>query len=292
MNLNIRETSPNLVMFVGTTPNIGTTAAAFAAARALAAGVGAERKIAYVCLNLKSSKIARYMGLRPFGYGLGEIRGELKAQHLSPERLEKVCLRLKQAPNLYVLHGNAQREQAELYTAADIEQLLTTAAEAFDVCIVDCSAYWDNAATVVAGMRCGSKMLVTVPRSDSFRDDYEAWIVHTASIFGVAPEEFALIVVQAGYHPDEYRTSEIQQSVGLTLAGVMPYERRLPLEMQRGRLDDALRNCRLFDRTAQDIARMIAAQTGIEWMLRAEASMSVRRRWRISKQTAEVKLGR
>ena len=49
-----------LIAFVGTTPNIGTTTAAYAAACRIAELTGLPA--AFLCLNLKSAKIHRYVG--------------------------------------------------------------------------------------------------------------------------------------------------------------------------------------------------------------------------------------
>ncbi len=55
MKIDTETQYANLAVFVGTTPGIGTTAAAFRTAAALASG-NSNSRIAYLCLNLKSSK--------------------------------------------------------------------------------------------------------------------------------------------------------------------------------------------------------------------------------------------
>src|SRR5690625_3439251 len=49
------------VLFTGTTPNIGTTVVAFGTALQLATRT--DKSLAYICLNLKSSKIHHYIGI-------------------------------------------------------------------------------------------------------------------------------------------------------------------------------------------------------------------------------------
>lgn len=258
-----RTQHSNIVMFVGTTPRIGTTIAAISTAMMLAQAAP-HLRIAYLCFNLKSSKVSRYLGLSDLHAGLSGLRADLKARSLTAEQLQTYCVRLKPTPNLYVLAGNRQREQAELYAPEDMEHLLDVAAQAFDICIVDCSAYWDNAATVITGWRAGLKYLVTMPILDAFQDDYRGWLVNTASLFDIAAEEFQLVLTQTGYSPDEYRLSEIQQAVGIPLAGSLPYDRQIAQDVQRGRLLDSLKLQQSFMKHATQLASKVAQHFNVD----------------------------
>lgn len=288
MNIDQAAGYPNLAMFVGTTPNIGTTSIAFQTAATLAAGAP-HRSVFYLCLNLKSSKISRYLGQTRAGYGLSDLRAELKAQQLTPQRLDKHAARFKQYPNLRVLSGNMQREQAELYTPEDIEHLLQTAAQAYDLCIADCSAYWDNAATIITALRSSVKLLVTVPQIDAFQDDYRGWMLNTASLFGISPQEFALILSQTGRHPDEYRSGEVQQAMKLTLAGEVPYDKQLAHEMQLGRLHEWCRGAASAARLLEPVCRLIVQQAGFEWSPVEEQKLLAKFRLRPVKRATEVR---
>lgn len=291
MRIGLGETLDNLVMFVGTTPNIGTTAIAYRTAAALAVGAPKSR-IAYLCLNLKSSKIARYLGIHDPHAELSMLRAELKARSLTAARLEKLCLRAKPLANLFVLCGNMQRAQAELFAPEDLEHLLMVAGEAYDLCIVDCSAYWDNAATVVSGMHAKVKLLVTQPKLDAFQDDYHGWITNTAAMFGIDPREFALILAQTGQSADEYRAGEIQQATGLPMIASIPYDKQLITDMQQGRLQSWQLTNRAAARAIHPVCRYIAKRTGIDWAS-SEAPRSLlgirMRRW---KQAAEQAVGK
>jgi len=287
MNAIHEAAYPNLVMFCGTTPNIGTTAAAFGAAVALAAGA-AELSVAYLCLNLKSSKIGRYIGRAVPDTGLGALRTDLKARTLTPERLEKHCLRLKGIPNLRVLPGNMQRAQAELYEPEDIEHLLQTAARTYDIIIADCHAYWDNAATIVTALRAGTKLLVTLPRLDSFQDDFHAWIRETACLFEIEPQQFELVLLQTGLYPEEYRAGEIEQVTRLTVAGTLPYDRQLAIEMQRGQLHEWLLQDTAV-KSVEKIAERIAARLHVAWEPPGETRLMARFKLRAIKRAMEVR---
>lgn len=276
----------NVVMFVGTTPNNGTTACAFSTAVALARG-SPNASVAFLCLNLKSSKIARYLGLTETG-GLGAIRANLKAQTLTEASLSRQTVRLKAPPNLYVLDGNMQREQAELYAPDDIEHLLHVASHAFDVCIADCNAYWDNAATVVTAMRAGVKLLVTSPSPGSFCDDYRGWLVHTASLFGITPDQFQLVVSEAAQIADAFHAREIEKSTGLEIIGNMPYDRRLAVDMQLGRLHEWCAGNPQGMQQMERIAARIAERLGIDHAANIERRAPVKLRFRGLRSHMEV----
>jgi hypothetical protein len=287
MSTKLEATYPNLVMFSGTTPNIGTTLAAFGTGIALAAGASGL-SVVYLCLNLKSSKIGRYIGRTSPDTGLGALRLDLKARTLTPERLEKHCLKLKGIPNLHVLTGNMQRAQAELYEPEDIEHLLQTAASAYDICIADCHAYWDNAATIVTALKASMRFLVTMPRLDAFQDDFHAWITETACLFDLAPQQFELVLAQAGRYPDEYRAGEIEQVTRLAVAGTLPYDKQLAHEMQRGRLHE-----RLLQDAAENpmgiLAKHIADRLHVAWKPPGVKRIMARFKLRAIKRAMEVR---
>lgn len=283
----IHEASyPNLVMFSGTTPNIGTTAVAFGTAVALAAGA-ADRSVMYLCLNLKSSKIGRYIGRAVSDAGLDVLRSDLKARTLTQDRLEKHAQMLKELPNLRVLTGNVQRAQAELYEPGDIEHLLQVAISTYDICIADCHAYWDNAATIVTALHASQKLLVTLPRLDAFQDDYHAWITETAGLFDLQPQQFELILSQTGLYPDDYRTGEIQQVTGLPVAGTMAFDRQLAQEMQRGGLHEWFLQDKGL-KQVERIAERIAHRLEVPWESPGEKRLLMRFRLRGVKRALEV----
>lgn len=224
----------NLLMLTGTTPNIGTTTAAFTIAIRLA-NATRTGKVGYVCLNLKSSKISRYLG-EQHDSGLSLIRADLKSQSMTAERLRKQCIQLRNHPNLFILDGNIRREQAELYTPEDIEYLLHMASQSFDYCVIDCHAYWDNAATIIAALYSANRILVTTPHIDRFQDDYRAWVMNTASMFGLGMKDFKVLITQYGQADFEYTEKEIQQAMNMQICGTLSYDRMLAKALQDGQL--------------------------------------------------------
>lgn len=131
------------IVFIGSTPNIGTTITSFG----IAVGIAnySSQRVGYLCLNLKSSKLHRYIGVEKPETSLDQLRAEIRSHNLRPERLTTYCHTVKGAPGLSVLFGNQLREQAEFFTAEDIEHLIAVAKQTFDLCLIEVNAYWDNA---------------------------------------------------------------------------------------------------------------------------------------------------
>ncbi|KRE82424.1 hypothetical protein ASG89_14295 [Paenibacillus sp. Soil766] len=211
--------SGKLITFVGSTPNIGTTLASFGVACTLA--METSKRVGYLCLNLKSSKLHRYLGREELLFTLDGLRAELKAQSLTPERLLHVCDRPKEVHGLHILYGNMLREQAEFFTPSEIIHLLRVARGAFDICIIEVSAYWDNAATVSGLLEADSKIVVTTGDIAHFQEDFSRWIRQVGSVFGLQPDAFELMAVQTDRHAkqSEFTIKDIRKETQLHLIG-------------------------------------------------------------------------
>ncbi|MDR6884597.1 hypothetical protein [Bacillus sp. 3255] len=227
----LQEPAGKLITFIGSTPNIGTTIASFGVAYLLALETGL--KVGYLCLNLKSSKLHRYLGKDKQVFTLDGLRAELKAQSLTAERLLLVCDQPKEAHGLHVLYGNMLREQAEFFTPSEIVHLLRVARRAFDICIIEVNAYWDNAATVCGLLEADSKVVVTTADIAHFQEDFSRWIRQVGSVFGLQPNSFELMAVQMERHSrnHEFSIKDIRK------------ETQLPLVGQISRHADALSRC-------------------------------------------------
>ncbi|WP_135556867.1 AAA family ATPase [Paenibacillus cymbidii] len=183
-----------LLVFAGSTPNVGTTLIAFGTAVLLAKATG--KQVGYICLNLKSSKLHRYLGAdEPFAT-LDQLRAALKSQSLGSRQLLQYCTRPKETNGLHVLFGSMLREQAEFYRPEDIEHLLEVARCCLDLCVVDVSAYWDNAATVCSMRAADARMLVTSGEITHFQEDIDRGLKPIVSMLGLPLGSFELIVNQ------------------------------------------------------------------------------------------------
>jgi hypothetical protein len=232
----------NIIMFMGSTPNIGTTVVSYSAAMLIANQT--EQQVAYVCLNLKSSKIHNYMGIHQPVTTLDGIRAEIKSRGLTEERLRQYCINNKDIPNFYVLLGNMVREQAEFYTVEDVHHLLDILSAAFDLCVVEVNAYWDNAATI-SGLLCAStKIVVTSNQLGSFQEDLDRWIKSGSPIFDIDVQSFDLFITQLQKKPlaNGYRIKDVRKETGMNIIGRLNRLEQVDEFLNQGRINDFAMN--------------------------------------------------
>ncbi|MCU6712511.1 hypothetical protein M6D81_27820 [Paenibacillus sp. J5C_2022] len=203
--------------FIGTTPNIGTTAAAFATAYRVAERC--EGTVGYLCLHLKSAKLHRYLGIEEPEATLDRLQPELRSAALTPGMLTGASCALRHQPNLRILFGSLNREQAEFFTVEEIEQLLLAAEQAFSLVVLDVGAYWDNAATVCAMRSATSRILVTTPALSHFQEDGRRWIGQVSPMFHVPREQYECVVVQPHRGKNAYGMRHICQELGIAPLG-------------------------------------------------------------------------
>lgn len=165
--------SCKLLTFLGTTPNIGTTLLAFASSVRIAERTG--KRVAYLCLNLKSSKLHRYIGIDDPHASLDELLPTLRNESLSKEQLHHAMHRYHNQLELYVLFGNRYRETAEYYGVEELTHLIDTARKLYDYVLLDVNAYWDNAGTISALLETEALVLTTTEALSHFQEDYIAW---------------------------------------------------------------------------------------------------------------------
>lgn len=225
----------NIVLFIGTTPNIGTTVVSYATALQMA--MHTTQQIAYVCLNLKSSKIHRYLGLPPSSSTLNAIRADIKAKSMTARKLKDNCVTSKKADNLHVLFGNLAREQAEFYSVDDIKHILQCASEAFDLCIVEVNAYWDNAATMCAMFEADSRIMVSTAQLSHFQEDLEQWLHSMCMIYNLEPQMFDLFITQIDKLGHEFNVKHIRKETGLNIIGTMPRDAHINSLLNEGLLE-------------------------------------------------------
>jgi MinD-like ATPase involved in chromosome partitioning or flagellar assembly len=250
-------TRRKIVLFLGSTPNIGTTVLAFGTAWRLAATT--DHRVGYLCLNLKSSKLHRYVGHDTDVPSLDRLRAELKSGYLRQERLLHYCEQVKDNPNLHVLYGNMLREQAEFFTSEEIEHLLETARSTFDVCIVDVNAYWDNAATLCGILRSDSRMLVTTGDIGHFQEDINRWLHSLGTVFGILPQSFDLILTQCDKEDQgQVGARDIRRETRMHVAAEVAYLPELRGALNRGKLGDLLKHSHELQAALAPIVNAIA----------------------------------
>lgn len=258
------------IVFVGSTPNIGTTFVSFGTAVGMACRT--DRSVAYLCLNLKSSKLHRYIGIEKPEASLDHLRAEIRSQSLRPERLSAYCEAVKGVPNLHVLFGNQLREQAEFFTAEDIEHLLQTAKRTFDICIVEVNAYWDNAATVCALLQADSRILVTTPELTHFQEDTDRWLRGLCPIIGLTADSFDLVLTQSDKNGNSagIRQRDIRKETGLSFIGKIGKYADLTDAVNQGKLLELLLGSHPMCRDLGAIVTLLSAVCGVETAVRVQ----------------------
>ncbi|MFC5649640.1 hypothetical protein ACFPYJ_11010 [Paenibacillus solisilvae] len=227
-----------IIAFVGTTPNIGTTAAAFAAACRIAEeGVNS---VGYLCLNLKSSKIHRYIGVDAPEATLDSLRPELKTGSLYPDKLLRSMHQVRGTSQLRILFGNTIRDQAEYFTVEEMNHLLDIAQQSFDVVIADVSAYWDNAATLCALRRADFRIVVTTSALSHFQEDAQRWLKQLSPVFGIANGDYEAVIIHPPWRNGGFQVKDICKELGIPFIGQLRLSEELLSQLDSGMLDDWL----------------------------------------------------
>ncbi|MFC4812124.1 hypothetical protein [Paenibacillus sp. GCM10023250] len=254
------QTAP-LIAFVGTTPNIGTTTAAFAAACRIAA----EREcgVGFLCLNLKSAKTHRFLGVDEPATTLDELRPELATRSLNAEKLLRSTHRCRGLPGLRVLFGNLLRDQAEFYAMEEMEHLLAVAAQTFDVVVADVGAYWDNAATICVLRRASTRIVATTGALSHFQEDGQRWLKQLAPLYGIPADSFQGIVIQSPRGKGGFQVKDICNELGVPLLGELALTEELLAQLDSGTLDEWLAGSERGRKTMQASAKAIAEVYGL-----------------------------
>ncbi|WP_424768836.1 hypothetical protein [Paenibacillus sp. sgz302251] len=253
-----------LTAFVGTTPNIGTTAAAFAAAYRIAEATG--KSIGYLCLNLKSAKIHRYLGVDEPAVTLDKLRPELRSCNLTPDKLRRAAYSVPNQPNLQVLFGNFMRDQAEFFTPDEAEHLLTIAEQTFSFVVVDVGAYWDNAATICSLRRASTRVLLTTPALSHFGEDGRRWIRQVSPLFGITSEQYESVLITHSNRTGGYQMKHICKELGTSALGQFQLSESLFSQLDNGTFADWLHADTAGKRAMHGPAKALMQRHGLRVM--------------------------
>ncbi|MGI2297378.1 hypothetical protein [Paenibacillus sp. GXUN7292] len=236
------EAAP-LIAFIGTTPNIGTTVAAFAAAYRIAEQ--SKLPVAYLCLHLKSSKLHRYLGLDEPEQTLDKLQPELRAFSLTSRKLQQSMYKVQKLPQLSVLFGNLNRDQAEFYLPQHIEHLLSVARQTFSVIIVDAGAYWDNAATICAMRQASTKIIATTSALSHFQEDGKRWLIDIAPLYQVAPHEYECLTITYPWKNGGFQMKQVYKEMNLSPIGQFQLTESMYYQLDRGQYEQWLQKDKL-----------------------------------------------
>lgn len=246
-----------VAVFTGSTPNIGTTVAAFGTAVQLASITG--ERVAYLCLNLKSSKLHRYLGREECRLGLDQIRAEMRSGSLNPGLLASCLEPLKNRADVQILFGTMQREQAEFFQPEDIRHLLDAVRSVYKLCVVDVNAYWDNAATVTSLLEADQRIMVTTPDLGHFQEDLLRTAKTLGPLVGVPPASFLLAVSQYNSRDNGgIKKADIERETGMKLACAVPWDLSLRDCLNQGRLEDYVCHNKAFIQSLSPLCLTLA----------------------------------
>lgn len=250
-----------MAVFVGTTPNIGTTTAAFAVAYRLAEN--GVKSIGFLCLNLKSAKLHRFLGIDEPEMTLDKLQPELRSSALTADMLLAAGHAVPERPNLRILFGNLNREGAEFVGAEDIEHLLEVAMRSFSFVVLDVGAYWDNAATVCCIRKASTRIVVTTPALSHFQEDGRRWIKGVSPLFNVLPNQYDCIIVHPFWGKGGYDMKEICKELGSNPMGEFHISESMLGGLDKGIYDDWLRNDSVGKAAMRKPAAILAQRYGL-----------------------------
>lgn len=225
-----------LITFVGTTPNIGTSIAALAAACRIAEDT--KTSVGFLCLNLKSAKSHRYLGVDNPVETLDSLRPELRSSSLLPEKLLLATHPVMEG--LHVLFGNVLRDQAEFFTSEEVDHLLDVAQQTFDIVIADVGAYWDNAATLCALRRANTRLVATTGALSHFQEDGHRWLKQLSPLYGISADQYEAVIIHAPGRIGGFHVKEICNELGVPLFGELKLSGPMLSQLDSGTLDQWL----------------------------------------------------
>ncbi|MDF2836560.1 MAG: hypothetical protein K0Q63_2200 [Paenibacillus sp.] len=250
-----------MAVFVGTTPNIGTTTAAFAAAVRIAEAT--DKPIGYLCLHLKSAKLHRFLGVDDPEMTLDKLQPELRAGVMTPAMLERATYPLPGQRNLRILFGSVSREQAEFFTDKELEHLLDVAGRTFSFVVLDVGAYWDNAATVCCVRRASARIVVTTGALSHFQEDGKRWIRELSPVFRIRQEQYECLVIRSPWRDDAYNAAQIGKELGASSLGELRFAPALFASLDKGTLGEWLKEDKFGKAAMAEPAGRLAARYGL-----------------------------
>lgn len=224
-----------LCTFIGTTPNIGTTICALATAYRIVEVT--ERKVAFICMNFKSSKLHRYLKIPAAQATVDELLPHLRSRSLTSTMLRNAMSILPSHPQLHVLLGNRYREMAEYFSDEDIQQLITIAKEHYDYVIIDCNAYWDNAGSLCSMQQADDIVLVTTNALSHFQEDAKSWYGTMSHLLGLNNKHIHALIIRQSKHYSGFTVQEIENELQLKVIGEVQFPTSLFASLDEGELD-------------------------------------------------------
>lgn len=224
-----------LLTFIGTTPNIGTTICALATAYRIVEVT--ECKVAFLCMNFKSSKLHRYFKIPAAQATVDELLPHLRSGSLTSTMFMNAMTISPSHPQLHVLLGNRYREMAEYFSDKDIERLITIARDHYDYVIIDCNAYWDNAGSLCSMQQADDIVLVTTNALSHFQEDAKSWYGTMSHSLGLNDKNVHALIIRQSKHYSGFTVQEIENELQMKVIGDVQFPTSLFASLDEGELD-------------------------------------------------------
>ena len=150
----IRIQMSKVVTFFSSLSNVGTTSTTLSTAYALSSH--SDVRVGVLLLNSWDDGTDFFINPP---YFLNELKSQLAGKMF--ENDEEFLNKFKSIrENFYVLAGNKDRRMERLFTADEIEYLITRSKDVFDIVLIDGGCHFDNALTTVAIHQSDFKILI------------------------------------------------------------------------------------------------------------------------------------
>lgn len=232
---SVHQDCQKVLAFIGTTPNIGTTVCALATAYRI--NEATQGKVAFLCLNFKSSKFHRYLNMQPPHATVDELLPHLRNQSLTPTMLMNAMTSSPSRPQLYYLLGNRHREMAEYYSEDDVHQLISVARGIYDYVVIDCNAYWDNAGSLCSLQQADDIIIVTTTALSHFQEDAKSWYGTLAQQLGLEDKAVHGLIIRQNKQYNGFSLQDIERELQLEIIGDVLLPISLYESLDGGELD-------------------------------------------------------
>lgn len=242
----------------------GDGATTLAISTAISLAKYSEQKIGLLDLNLWSPEIADQLSLSK-EKGLPVIQADSASQTLDSFVLEKACETLKHLDNLYILSGINRREWADKITLDEIDFLLETARQTFDVVVVDVHTFPNNAATIQSMKKADDRYIVVQPNVLSYQSSWHDWYYNVWEHMDFGEKDFSAIVNRS----TNVLTLQIEKSMGSKIIakirniprgeGIKSVNQGTPIYFNQSDVIDPFRD------DIHTLASEIAKKHDIEW---------------------------
>ncbi len=141
--------------------------------------------------------------------------------------------------------------------------MLRTARESFDIAVIEVSAYWDNAATVLGLVEADKRIVVTTHQLCHFQEDFNQWIGQVGAVVGLEPAQFSCIITQSDN--SVLKVKDIAKETDTAVLGQIRHHSQASDYLNQGKLLELLRSPQLQE-DIEPIAKRIVKE--FDWKCR------------------------